>query len=369
MRLRLGKTKNIIESSIDSALLAVEIYNKPRATFRREGYITLMIIAWTKLFHAYFHHEIGNKYFYKEKNKRYTIVDGERKAWELKTCIAKFKEKKPGTISPAIDANLIFFIGLRNKIEHRHVTRSELDNLVFGECQSLLYNYENILVDLFGEQYALNENLVYALQFSKLRTVEQQQANKNILSKEVMEIRKFIEDYRTSLSGDIFNSQEYSIKLIQIPKISNTNRNDAAIEFVRWDELSEKDKQNYDKITAIIKDKVIKKEVINAGKLRAGDVLKEVNKELTFKFNHHDHRCLYYVFSVRPVAGEQKDKFDTNVEYCHYDEPHNDYVYKETWVEMITRLFNENIITKDDIRLWYKKREKKNISDYSSRKE
>jgi hypothetical protein len=29
MKLRKGKTKNILESSIDSALLAVEIYNKP----------------------------------------------------------------------------------------------------------------------------------------------------------------------------------------------------------------------------------------------------------------------------------------------------------------------------------------------------
>lgn len=32
MKLRKGKTKSNIESSIDSALLAVEIYNKPRTT-------------------------------------------------------------------------------------------------------------------------------------------------------------------------------------------------------------------------------------------------------------------------------------------------------------------------------------------------
>ncbi len=34
--LRSGKTKNILKASIDSALLAVEIYNKPRAEFRTE---------------------------------------------------------------------------------------------------------------------------------------------------------------------------------------------------------------------------------------------------------------------------------------------------------------------------------------------
>ncbi len=364
MKLRIGKTKNIIESSIDSALPAVEIYNKPRATFRREGFITLMIIAWTKLFHAYFNHEIGSKYFYKEKNKRYTKVDGERKAWELKTCLSKFKERNTSIITQAIEANLIFFVGLRNKIEHRHVTKSELDSLVFGECQSLLYNFENVLVKLFGENYALNENLVYALQFSKLRTKEQQQANKNILSKEVTEIRKYIDDYRSSLTDDVFNSQEYSIKLIQIPKISNTNRGDAAIEFVRWDQLSQKDKENYNKITAIIKDKVIKKEVVNAGKLKAGDVLKAANNKLKSPINHHDHKCLYYTFSIRPTKDEQKDRFDTNVDYCHYDEPHNDYVYKDSWVDFIVSALNEGRISKSDIRIFYKKRMKKDINEY-----
>jgi len=34
MKLRKGKTKSLLESSIDAALLAVEVYNKPRTTFR-----------------------------------------------------------------------------------------------------------------------------------------------------------------------------------------------------------------------------------------------------------------------------------------------------------------------------------------------
>ena len=54
IRLRQGKTKTILENSINSALAAVETYNRPKASFRIENYIVLMIIAWTKLFHAYF---------------------------------------------------------------------------------------------------------------------------------------------------------------------------------------------------------------------------------------------------------------------------------------------------------------------------
>ena len=113
MKLRKGKTKSILESSIDSALLAVEIYNKPRTTFRTEAYIALMIIAWTRLFHAFFYHEIGDKFYYKTKSWRYKLLydkkDGERKAWDLKTCYKEYNK-----LSPPIKANLEFCIDLRN---------------------------------------------------------------------------------------------------------------------------------------------------------------------------------------------------------------------------------------------------------------
>jgi len=145
--LRKGKTKNILESSIDSALLAVEIYNKPRTTFRVENYISLMIMACTRLFHAYFNNTIGDTYYYKKKN-RFIIVDGERKSWELNECIKKYSE-----LTEAEEKNLRFFIALRNKIEHRYIEKETLDTLIFGECQALLYNYENTLVKLFGEEY------------------------------------------------------------------------------------------------------------------------------------------------------------------------------------------------------------------------
>ncbi|CAN5462169.1 hypothetical protein BH20ACI3_BH20ACI3_34930 [soil metagenome] len=46
--------KASLEKAGDSALLAVEVYNKPAVKFKSAGYITLMVIAWTSLFHAIF---------------------------------------------------------------------------------------------------------------------------------------------------------------------------------------------------------------------------------------------------------------------------------------------------------------------------
>lgn len=359
MKLRKGKTKSTLDSSVDSALLAVEVYNKPRTTFRTQAYISLMIIAWTRLLHAYLNLTIGDKYYYKKKgSNRYEMVDGERKAWELKTCISKY-----GKLSEAEKANLELFIKLRNKIEHRNINKNEVDTLLFGECQSLLFNYEKHIIDHFGEEYALSENLVYSLQFSALRKKEQVVANKRALSADYAEIKRFVDNFRSSLTDSVFNSQEYSIKLIQIPKIANTNRSDLAIEFVRWDSLSAADKRNYKKLDAIIKDKIVKQPVVNMGGMRPSKVLKLVENETKVKLSHNDHKCLLQIFGVRPDP-EEEDPFNTIPEYCMFDELHNDYVYYQPWVECLVKILRAGKMKKHMWAQAQKQKRRYSIEDY-----
>lgn len=347
--LRQGKSKTILENSINSALTAVETYNRPRTSFRMENYIILMVVAWTKLFHSYFQSTIGEKYFYKEKNGRYKKIDGERKAWELKECI-KYFQKIAGEsrLSEAVVANLNFFIGVRNKIEHRYWDSSVLDIMLFGECQSLLYNYENLLVSLFGEEYSINTCLAYALQFSHLRTNEQMLSQKELLSKDMQDIKKYIDKYKTDLPQGVFDSQEYSIKLLQIPKISNTSRSDLSVEFVNWNALSEEDKENYQKVTTIIKDKIIKQPVSNINMLKPIGVRTAVEEKTGVVISQSNHTDLWKAFGVRPSNGAES-KFDTNVKYCIYDEPHDDYLYTNEWVGFLVLLVSEYGFNKENI--------------------
>lgn len=359
--LRKGKTKSLLESSIDCALLAVEIYNKPRAPFRVETFITHMIMAWTRLFQAHFNLTIGETYFYKEKNGRYKLTDGEKKAWELKTCIKEY-----GKISPAVKTNLEFFIKLRNKIEHRTIDKEEIGLTIFGECQALLYNYENELIKLFGEEYAINKSLAYSLQFSRVRTTQQKEASKQLLSNEYKDIVEFIKKYRDHIRDDVFESQEYSIKLIQIPKISNTNKSDLAVEFVNWSSLSAEDKDKYDQLTAIVKDKVIKVEAVNIGKLKPGQVLSKVHKRTNVTLNHTDHKHLLCIFKIRPYSefGGITDPFDTNTKYCHYDEAHQDYLYQDEWINFLVKLIQDQKLKKDDWKENFRLKQTLNIGEY-----
>ena len=47
--------KQCLEKSRDCALLAIETYNKPAIKFRTGGYVVLMTISWTSLFHSIFY--------------------------------------------------------------------------------------------------------------------------------------------------------------------------------------------------------------------------------------------------------------------------------------------------------------------------
>lgn len=350
MSLRKGKTKSILENSIDSALLAVEIYNKPRTTFKVENYITLMIIAWTRLFHAYFNNTIGDRYYYKN-GRNYRKVDGERKSWDLRECIKQYNN-----LDDPVKKNLDFFIQLRNKIEHRHIDKEILGTQIFGECQAMLYNYESTLTNFFGEDYAINENLAFSLQFSKILTKEQKEAQKNLLSREAQDIIDYINKYRTSLPEEIFSSQEFSIKLIQVPKIGNTNRNDLAVEFINWEALTPEEQADFQKLTTIIKNKTLTLEGANVGKLKPKDVVEKIKENGIDNFTIYNHTLFWKLFGIRP-NNNADNPFETNTKYCHYDEVHKDYVFNDNWVLLLTSILKNHQIPVE----WIKDQVKNNI--------
>lgn len=360
--LRAGKTKNILESSIESALLVVEIYNKPQLPFKLENYVILMVIAWTRLFHAHFNNTMGARYYYKEKDGRhYKRIDGEKKTWELKTCI-----KKCSGLKKEIRSNLIFFIELRNKIEHRHINSCEIDEILFGECQALLYNYENTLVEFFGDEYAIGANLAYSLQFSRSRTRSQKESIKMQLSQDVKDFKHFIYNFRDNLDSEIYDTQEFSVKLIQIPKITNSNKADYAINFINLDKASDEDRETCDKIHAIIKQKKEFIEVVNFNNHKISEVVDIINDGLLENISIHDLVCLNKIFSIRPYKDGNQDPFDTISDYCLYDKVHKDYIYTNQYVELIKKIISDKKIKSPDWRAMSKSGDKLNISEYQA---
>ncbi|MCA9094382.1 MAG: DUF3644 domain-containing protein [Planctomycetaceae bacterium] len=295
----------------------------------------LMCIAWTSLFHAiFFKRKVKPFYRESDKSKRFKKIDGDYKAWELATCIDKYF---PGKTTPVTE-NLRFLIGLRNKIEHRSMP--ELDNHVFGECQACLFNFEDILFKEFGTKHCLSECLSLAIQFSRLRHDHQGSAISRLHKPLRSDIREYIDTFRSSLTPEVNADQQYSFKVFLIPKVANSQgQAEVSVEFIKFDPSKPEEMAQYMKLTSLIKPSV--SHVLNAGRLKAGDVCKRVEPVVKAaigkdrRFNpsyHHALACEFY--KVRPKKGDMHPE-KTNVEMCHYDAVHKDYVYTEKWVTFL----------------------------------
>ena len=313
----------------ESALLALDIYNRPCTQFRTQGFIVMMIIAWTALLHAIFQRN-GTKYYHLDsKTGQPTMVDGDEKAWELSECVRFFYKGQMN----AIARNLEFMVKLRNKIEHRFLPA--IDPYVAGECQSILLNFDELLCEEFGEYYALREHLTVPLQTAALRTTTQIDAVKKFQGENYEKVMSFINVYRESLGDDQYNDPKFSFRVYLIPKLANhKSSSDIAFEFVKYDASKPEQMQEIQRLVALVKEKHVP--VANEGMYKAKDVIAEVQKSTTKKFTQHTHRQALIHYKARLTTETSKPAGkDYDSKYCRPDALHHDWGYTPEWVKFL----------------------------------
>lgn len=333
---RIGKTvRPHLQKALDSALLAVEVYNKPATTFKSEAYIMLMIIAWTALFHAIFFRRRIKPYRKESNGRRYVRVDHDYKHWELAECLRAYYKSDTGNL---VRKNLEFFIPLRNKIEHRHLP--ELDADIFGECQAMLLNFDEIVTEEFGQKYCLRESLSFSLQLFPSTEGFAASAKQ---SRDHAAVKNFIENYRSSISADALNSGKYAFKAFLIQVANHQSKEALPIQFVQYDKLSEEQRQEVDKLPALIKYKQVP--VANPGAFMPSKVAEKVQVALgnpivdrngkdIDKFNTGVHTLCWKKYGVRP-SGSSSNPETTDTRYCTFDAAHGDYLYTKAWVDFL----------------------------------
>jgi hypothetical protein len=131
---RVGSIKvELIRKSREAALSAIQLYNNPLVQFKSEGFIVLMVIAWTYLLHAYYREKcIEYRYCSTQGNRRRfdRTKHGAYKYWELERCL----NDDACPIDRDTANNLRFLIGLRHEIEHQMTV--DLDNYLSGRYQA-----------------------------------------------------------------------------------------------------------------------------------------------------------------------------------------------------------------------------------------
>ena len=229
-------------------------------------------------------------------------------------------------------------VRLRNKIEHRD--HPELDPALYGECQAMLMNFEELLTSEFGERHAVSGQLAVALQFSIPRPDAQKEALHRLQSSSATDLLDFIRQFRGGLPREVVESSSYSLRVFLVPKLANREGSaDLAVEFVRFDPTRPKEMEKLRRVAALIKEKHVP--VASSGLMKPGEVVARLGECLPFRVTMHTHTRAWKAYDVRPGPDSRKPH-ETVSRYCLYDDLSKSYGYTEAWVQHLCRKLGDS---------------------------
>ena len=323
------KVKEHLKKARESCLAAVAHYNNPTVEFRSGTYITLMVIAWTSLFHAIFYQR-GEKPWVGSgtgRGRRYVWIGSEPKHWGLLDCLRKFYEGE----TTAVRKNLELLVGLRDRIEHRDMP--ELDHEIFGQCQAALLNFERLLAERFDAKHALNMSLVFSLQLSGLVPEAREAAMERLRRSATDSVVTYVRQFGNELAPEIASDQQFAFKVFLVPQLANHRSADTlAVDFVPFDPQDPAQMDQYNKTVVLMKQRVT--EVRNYGKYLRDDVVAAVVNRLFWNFNGWHHTQCWKFFKVRPPGGASNPS-KCDIRYCQWDSTFRQYVYTDDWIDML----------------------------------
>lgn len=320
----------MLEASKEEALLAVDLYNQPKRLRRLEAYFVHMHLAWLYLLHARFHRD-GVDYRYRAPNGRFIKVDGEPKTWELATCV----EERFGDNDP-VRKNLELTIALRNKIEHRYEEATAV--ATSGYAQALLLNYEEELTAAFGSAHSLGDSLrfpvfVGTLTADGLRSMVRTQGE---LPKRAGD---FISAFTSGLDTDVLDDQRFEFRVHLVQKTGPKSESDLSMTFIREDELTPDQRAAFEELGqrggVVVRERL--RPVSNLGLMKPAAACAAIEARIPFRFRASaEFPQAWKKLECRPSSRDPHPERTTE-QYCLYDEPHGDYLYKQAFVDKVIR--------------------------------
>jgi len=301
-----------LRAAREEAVLAGDFLNDRRER-NLDAFLAHMLRAWLHLLRAV---------AVKERRAR------ETKGWDLR---AHLQNEFADARDP-VRANVEFFIGLRERIEHRF-TRNRLryvELLVSGKINALLLNFEKTLVSRFGQRQSLAETLRFPVFLSSLSR-DSAELLESAYAAAPASILRFVEAYEARLDRAVRVSEAYDFRIYLMPKASPAER-DLPIEFVDLSKLSAEEAQAVENARVIIRDRQV--EAINVSRLKAGEVVARV-QAIYPAFSMYYHTLAWRRYGIRP-ASNAPDPAQSDTTYAVYDRAHRDYLYTEAWVERLT---------------------------------
>lgn len=332
---RLKKHWQIVKASRDEACLAARLYNDPSEVRSFEAFVVHMHLAWLYLLHAELTRDGVDYRYHRNDNPRLLVkVDGEPKQWELAKCVS---HRWPTSADPT-RLNLEFFIGLRNKIEHRYARQQDaLTVMLGGHAQALLLNYEAELTSVFGVEESLATRLRFPV-FIGSFTDSGERSLRKLRRDLPAPLRTFIADFHSGLSEETQSDPRFELRLRVTNELAPKDPDALALRFTRYDDLTEDQKAAFVELgrQGVVITRERQRRVVGHGLKKPRLVAAEVAEAIPFVFNMNHFAKAWKALKIRPLAGAEHPEV-TDEKYCVYDERHNDYGYTQAYVKKLIR--------------------------------
>lgn len=267
----------LIKKSREAILAAVQIYNNPQITFKSESFITLAVIAWTYLMHAYYRGQGIEYRYYTQRGKKkqfHKTSKGADKFWELERCL----NCKECPLDPDTKNNLKFLIGIRHEIEHQMT--NQIDEFLSAKLQACAINYDYYVSQFFGVKHSVSKELAITIQFAAISPTQRKQ----LLSADKLttNVRTYISEFENALSEEEIKSTRYAYRVLYMQVSANhPGQADKTVSFVKpGSELAGEI------------ERVLVKETEKA-KFLPGEIVKQLQKEGYPEFNIAQHTNLW----------------------------------------------------------------------------
>jgi hypothetical protein len=346
----------MLQESRRQACVAIDFYNRSGDERSYLDFVIHMHLGWQYLLQAERVRD-GLEIHYRDSKNRYLRTkDGDKKTWDLQSC-ADARFPMP---SDLVRANLEFFIGLRNKVEHRY--QDSLIAATAGQAHALVINYETELVGSFGGGESLGEYLrfpVFVQTLSRAVAREQLAMRRRLPA----DVKTYITEFESSLDKRVSESERYDYRVLLVQVKGSKTEADAAVTFVRAEDLTEerlKQMEAEGKVGAgVIVEK--QRDVMHSDELAPAEVLALMDASSPFRLNMWHFTELCKLHGVKPKKGQPPVRTDRR--YCIYDKPWKKYVYTQAFV----RVCIDDVSTREKFRAAFGKDAVAKVSSLTKR--
>lgn len=304
------------------ALVAIDFYNRPGDRRSFSDFIVHIHLAWQNLLHAdrmrrkaeIFYRESGGRRRFKRN------PDGSKKTWDLSQCIKhEFKDNDP------IRANVEFFIGLRNRVEHRF--QDSVLVATAAEAHACIINFEAELVRRFSDRESLGSELKFPV-FVQSLSPSRYEEQRNLRRALPATVSTFITEFQGGLADDVRSDERFAYRLLLLPMKGPKTEADLALNFVRQDELSDEELQALlgQQGSVIVAEKY--REAIHGDEMLPKSVAAAVADRIPFTFSVNDFTIIRKAWEIGPLKSGSKVQRPKSDGYCLYSPAFKQFVYR-----------------------------------------